>query len=109
MVFTAILRRFCATLVFWLPVATIAWADVQITKSSDTNSYTIWITGAITERDAEEVRKAVHELERANFVSVWLNSEGGAVFPSMELGRAIRRYEGWTIIPNTPNALAVAR
>jgi hypothetical protein len=55
------------------------------------------ISGTITERDANAFQQLSAELERDDF-NVQLDSPGGDVLAAMEIGRLIRKYDGFTKI-----------
>jgi hypothetical protein len=57
------------------------------------------ITGEITERDAEKFQEISSVSERADFFVVELDSMGGSVSAAIDIGRLVRKYDGWTVIP----------
>jgi hypothetical protein len=56
-----------------------------------------WISGTIAERDAKALQQLSPELERNDFY-VYLDSGGGNVPAAMQIGRLIRKYDGFTQI-----------
>jgi ATP-dependent protease ClpP protease subunit len=55
------------------------------------------ISGTITQQDAKAFQEVSAELERNDFY-VYLDSKGGDVLAAMQIGRLIRKYEGFTQI-----------
>jgi len=88
------------SLVIW--IATIhclltvaARADVRILERSPL--LTVFVSGTITEQDAKSFEALSPELERSP-PRVKLDSIGGDVDAAMEIGRLVRKYEGFTSI-----------
>jgi hypothetical protein len=78
-----------------------AWADFRIVERDKvTGMLRVRISGTITERDAKAFQELSSELERVGLGTVYLDSTGGDVVAAMQIGRLIRKYDGWTEIEN---------
>src|SRR5262249_37668079 len=73
-----------------------ARADFRVLERT-TRSLHVLFSGAITEGDLKAFQELSPELERNDF-SVFLDSKGGDVVAAMQIGRLIRKYDGYTWI-----------
>ena len=74
-----------------------AQADTWVAKN--TTIETIDIANEITSGDAERLQNISRDLEYGGLIVVRLNSAGGDVTAAMSIGRLIRKYNAFTIIP----------
>jgi hypothetical protein len=72
-----------------------ARADFRIERTL--LSLNLFISGTITQRDADALQELSAELERSS-PRVNLDSKGGDVLAAMQIGRLIRKYDGTTWI-----------
>ena len=78
-----------------LLAALSANADVRVKKTND--QITVYISGTITEGDAKEFQEIASNFE---FLKLYvdLDSNGGSVAAATQIGRIIRKYDGWVLI-----------
>jgi hypothetical protein len=77
-------------------VATALAAKAAEMKIARDYGVQITITGMITDQDAKQFQTMAGELERADFAAVMLDSTGGNVSAAINIGRLIRKVDGWT-------------
>jgi hypothetical protein len=65
--------------------------------NSEFPSVKIHISGTISKSDADFIAQRDTELRYA-FVEIYLDSQGGDVSAALRIGRAIRKYEGFTLV-----------
>lgn len=71
-------------------------AEMKIDRNDGVINVTI--TGMITDQDAKQFQKMASELERAELASVILDTTGGDVSAAINIGRLVRKLDGWTTI-----------
>jgi ATP-dependent protease ClpP protease subunit len=81
---------------FLLAMSNVAEADIKIGKSPY-NTFLIFITGTITDRDAQALQDISNEFEYVEPI-IYLDSRGGSVSAAIQIGRLIRKYDGETVI-----------
>jgi hypothetical protein len=82
---------------WFLAMTSAAKADIRVDRT-DPPYGKIFITGRITKENAKTFDDISNELQRYSYFTVRLNSEGGDVSAAIEIGRLIRKYEGFTTI-----------
>jgi hypothetical protein len=79
-----------------LAVHSAAEAETRIDKTHP-YSIGIYITGTITERDAQTFQEVSNDFEYIEPV-LYLDSKGGSVSAAMQIGRLTRKYDGTTLV-----------
>lgn len=73
------------------------WGATITHKQAPSGQHVILVTGEIVSGDIQRMRKALDAGKGAPAVTVLLNSPGGVLYPSLEIGRMIRRAGASTV------------